>query len=398
MNSAEITRADQAKTSFISEISHDLRTPMCAIIGFAEIAGSQPNNPEKTKECLEKIKTVSGHMMSLINEVLDISRIESGKIILRRRNVSISEMLEEILTVIKPQAAAGGLDFTLIKGQICPDEVITDSVRLKQICLNLLSNAVKYTPRGGKVEFFFSAEPAENTKAELHIKVRDNGIGMSTDFLKKLFMPFEREQRSDATGIQGTGLGMAITKKLVDLMHGNIMVESRPYSGTCFTLIIPADLPENSSAEASSELQSETTDNVTKDLSHMRILLAEDNELNREIATELIGASGAHIETAKNGKEAVELFNSSEPFCYDIILMDIQMPVMNGLEAARTIRSLKRADAAEIPILAMSANAFTEDIKRSLAAGMNAHLSKPLDIDRLFAAMELLRRKGPMTL
>lgn len=522
----EAILASRAKTSFLSEMSHDIRTPMGAIIGLTEIALSQPDTPLKTRECLGKIKIASGHMMSLLNEVLDISRIESGKILIQPEETSVADLLHEILIVAKPQADAGNLQFHLEMGQVVRERIMADSVRLKQICLNLISNAVKYTPAGGNVDLFFAIEPLEETdRVKLHLEVKDTGIGMSRDFLQRIFIPFEREQKSTVNKIQGTGLGMAITKNLVDLMHGDIQVESEVNKGSRFILEIPFEAAEeensflealqgkrillldsdekqtaqirqmlcelgvaadcagsaqavvdflNDAALAGNEylafltveripevemmvflpeirqrmgsdfpilmlsesdwsqteymltragvdsfiplplfksrladglaactsegqgLHRQEDDALRLDFSHKRILLAEDNELNREIALELLGPSGAEIETAENGQEAVDRFQASTPYYYDMILMDIQMPVMNGLEASRTIRSLQRDDAQQVPILAMTANAFVEDVQNALDAGMDAHIAKPLDLDRLFSTMEFfLRRKEP---
>lgn len=512
--------ASQAKTSFLSEMSHDIRTPMGAIIGLTEIALSQENAPPKIRECLEKTKVASGHMMSLLNEVLDMSRIESGKIMIQPEETSVADLLHEILVVVKPQAQSANLTFHLEMNHVESEKIIADAVRLKQICLNLLSNAVKYTPAGGQIDFIFSILP-EDTKGQVRLfaKVKDNGIGMSKEFLEKVFTPFEREESSTVNKIQGTGLGMAITQNLVNLMKGSIHVESKLGKGSCFSLSIPfeaveeeemlyvnslsgkhvllldcnekqsltvkqmleslhmsADIARNASeavtlindsvfsdseyfafltAEKIPDVEMMTflpeirrrmgssfpiiilSDNdfsqieymftragadafiplplfknslasglyaYTKegrqkqnkgdgkaawDFSKKRILLVDDIEINREIALELLSDSGVTIETAENGKMAVDLFGQSAPFYYDMILMDIQMPVMNGLDAAREIRKLQREDAQIVPIIAMTANAFVEDVQNSLEAGMNAHISKPLDMEQVFSTMNI---------
>ncbi len=518
--------ANKAKTSFLSEMSHDIRTPMGAIIGMTDIALMQPDIPVRVSECLGKIKVASGHMMSLLNEVLDMSRIESGRILIQEEDVDLADLLHEILTVTRPQADAGQLHFSLKLGQIAEERLRADSVRLKQIFLNLLSNAVKFTPPGGEVELSMEILPAEIPGSVfMKARVRDTGIGMSSEFLGKVFVAFEREEKSTVNKIQGTGLGMAITKNLVELMGGTIAVESKPRAGTCFTLEIPfqackdeeslhiralrgrrvllldadaarakmtADMLDqlemktdlaSTAAEAvelindmsfsddeyfalltaekipdvemllflpqirqrmgihfpilllsendwvqmeyvytragidgfiplplfrtrlSAQLYAFTPEarlaHEASGQSHWnfqgkRILLAEDNEINREIALELLGMANLQIDTVENGRMAVERFRQTSPDYYDMILMDIQMPVMNGLEATRAIRNLNCADAQDIPIVAMTANAFVEDVKNSLDAGMNAHIAKPLDMEQVYSTLELFlgRKKG----
>ncbi len=517
----EALMASQAKTSFLSEMSHDIRTPMGAIIGLTEIALSQQGIPSRVQECLAKIKVASGHMMSLLNEVLDMSRIESGKVIIQPAPVSVADLLHEVLIVVRPQADAGQLQFRLDMGPVEQERVLADGVRVRQICLNLLSNAVKYTPAGGEVEFYFSVLPDSRPGwVRMTIQVTDTGIGMSRDFLNRVFTPFEREEKSTVNKIQGTGLGMAITKNLVEQMGGLIHVESKPEEGSCFMVQIPFEAVEEEESQAAREalqgrrvlllesdlkhgelvrkmlgalgmevdwaqdadnavlrlndadlsgvtyvafLTAETLPGVEMmaflpelrkriggqfpilllsendwsqieymftqagvdgfiplplfrsrlaagleayahggrldsgweapstprwDLSRKRLLLVEDNELNREIALELLGGSGAAIETAVNGRQALERFQAAEPFYYDMVLMDIQMPVMNGLDATRAIRALPRDDAAWVPIIAMTANAFVEDVQNSLEAGMDAHISKPLDMEKVFSTIE----------
>lgn len=514
----EAVMANQAKTSFLSEMSHDIRTPMGAIIGMTDIALMQEDIPARVKECLNKIKVASGHMMSLLNEVLDMSRIESGRILLQEEDVDLADLLHEVLTVIRPQADVGKLHFSLKLGQMAEERLRGDSVRLKQICINLLSNAVKFTPEGGEVEMSLETVPTgEPNQVLLRIQVRDNGIGMSEEFLHRVFVAFEREEKSTTNKIQGTGLGMAITKNLVELMGGTITVESRLQEGSRFFVEIPftasPDQEERhmqalsgrrvllfddqkkeaeqtcamldrlgvsvdvaASADAAVDLINEMafsdeeyfalltaekvknvelllflpqirqrmgadfpilllsdsdwsqmeyvytragvdafiplplfrtrlsaglyafTDDAKQNLSEMdgqqwnfhgkRILLAEDNEINREIALELLGMANLQIETVENGREAVERFAATSPDYYDMILMDIQMPVMNGLDATRAIRALDCSDAQDIPIIAMTANAFVEDVKNSLDAGMNAHLAKPLDMNQVYSTLD----------
>ncbi|MCM1119404.1 MAG: response regulator [bacterium] len=521
----EALMASRAKTSFLSEMSHDIRTPMGAIIGMTDIALMQEEIPGKVKECLSKIKTASGHMMSLLNEVLDMSRIESGKILLQPEPVDIADLLHEILIVAKPQADAGKLHFRFEMGRMDQERIMVDGVRLKQICINILSNAIKFTPAGGHVDMYLDVADTEKPEQVLMtLRIHDTGMGMSPEFMKKLFTPFEREEKSTVNKIQGTGLGMAITKNLVELMGGMIRVESVPKEGTCFTLEIPFQAAENNldaykkalagkrvlvltaGAEQGSHIQTilkkldmegelatdamdvvsclnealledreyyafltvdrvpgmdlmqflpdvrkrmgvdfpilmlsesdwgqveylytrsgvddfipmplfasrlcaalyaftregklekEQGDSTLKyDFGNKRLLLVEDNEINREIEQEILGMSGIQITVAEDGQQAVDRFRESTPFYYDMILMDIQMPVMNGLDATRTIRDMDREDAQEIPIIAMTANAFVEDVKNSLDAGMNAHLPKPFDIEQVFSTMGMFLERG----
>ncbi len=512
--------ANQAKSSFLSEMSHDIRTPMGAIIGMTEIALLQDGVPTRVLECLNKIKTASGHMMSLLNKVLDMSRIESGKIILQEEDADVADLLHEILTVVKPQADAGKLNFILNLGEVCCESLQADTVRLKQVCLNLLSNAIKFTPAGGTVELGLEITRLPSSGRVLfRITVRDTGIGMSEEFIHRVFVPFEREEKSTVNKIQGTGLGMAITKNLVDLMGGTITLSSRPGQGTCFQVGIPflpgsdhlaacrtaldgkhillydddagrgertvsilrslgmqpdlatssleaveyindmAFSPEEyfafltvekvsdvdillflpqirqrmgsafpiillsendwsqieyvytragadafiplplfttrlatglfSFTDQFRERQQEEAEHAAHNFHGKRILLAEDNEINREIAVELLGMANLRIDTVVNGQEAVERYSRTAPDHYDLILMDIQMPVMNGLDAARAIRKLDFADSRDIPIVAMTANAFVEDIRNSMAAGMNAHIAKPLDMEQMYSTLEM---------
>ena len=521
----EAEMASQAKTSFLSEMSHDIRTPMGAIIGMTDIALMQKEMPGKVRECLDKIKTASGHMMSLLNEVLDMSRIESGKILLQPEPADIADLLHEILIVARPQADAGKLHFRLEMGSMDQERILVDGVRWKQICINLLSNAIKFTPAGGEVELYLDmADLGQENRVLMTLRVRDTGMGMSLEFMRKLFTPFEREEKSTVNKIQGTGLGMAITKNLVELMGGTIQVDSTPGEGTCFTLEIPFDVAENvqdtyrkalagrrvlalvpdggqgrqiksmldkldmegdlatdalgvvsclneallkgeeyyafltadrvpgldvmpilpdvrrrmgaqfpilllsesdwnqveylytrcgvddfiplplflsrlsGSLYAFTEegkREKEQTDTGSQwNFSSKRLLLVEDNEINREIEQEILHLCGIQITIAEDGQQAVDRFRESPLFFYDIILMDIQMPVMNGLEASRAIRDMNREDAQSVPIVAMTANAFVEDVKNSLDAGMNAHLPKPFDIEQVFSTMGMFLERG----
>ena len=514
----EARSASRAKTRFLAEMSHDIRTPMNAIVGMTDIALAEKEMSERVRHCLEKIHETSDYMMSLFSDVLDISRIESGRIMLCKKPVDIADIIHEILVVAAPQAQARNLNFRFHMGDMEQECVMADGARLKQVFLNLISNAIKYTDEGS-VDFFLSVEADRGEHVRLKACVRDTGIGIAPEFIVHIFEVFEREQSAMISKRQGTGLGMAITKKLLDMMHGHIELESEQGKGTAVRLEIPlvavaqdedmyrsalcgrrvlfltgdekqaravgsmlerigmsmdwaatgedavdyinecswndteyfalltveqvpeleimlflpqvrsrmgSDFPMLMLAESDwsqteymltrsglsgfvplplfrSKLyqalyeytgegrqqtnRAEVHESVF-DFRGRRLLLVEDNELNREIAVALLESTNAEIVTAENGQEAVELFDRSEPAYYDLILMDIQMPVMNGLEATRTIRGLNRVDAGSIPIIAMTANAFAEDVQNSLDAGMNAHISKPMDRNRVCSCIQ----------
>lgn len=514
----EARSASRAKTRFLAEMSHDIRTPMNAIVGMTDIALAEKEMSERVRHCLEKIHETSDYMMSLFSDVLDISRIESGRIMLCKKPVDIADIIHEILVVAAPQAQARNLNFRFHMGDMEQECVMADGARLKQVFLNLISNAIKYTDEGS-VDFFLSVEADRGEHVRLKACVRDTGIGIAPEFIEHIFEVFEREQSAMISKRQGTGLGMAITKKLLDMMHGHIELESEQGKGTAVRLEIPlvavaqdedmyrsalcgrrvlfltgdekqaravgsmlerigmsmdwAATGEDAvdyinecswndteyfallTVEQVPELEimlflpqvrsrmgsdspmlmlaesdwSQTEYMLTRsglsgfvplplfrsklyqalyeytgegrqqtnraevhesvfDFRGRRLLLVEDNELNREIAVALLESTNAEIVTAENGQEAVELFDRSEPAYYDLILMDIQMPVMNGLEATRTIRGLNRVDAGSIPIIAMTANAFAEDVQNSLDAGMNAHISKPMDRNRVCSCIQ----------
>lgn len=515
--------ASQAKTHFLSEMSHDIRTPMNAIIGMTDIALKHYTDSARVQDCLGKIQTASGHLMELINEVLDMSRIESGKIVLNEEHFQLADQIHEILVIIRPQIAAKKQSFHLQLGSICHENLVGDPTRIRQIFLNLLSNAIKYTPEGGKIQMALTQKLLPASRVLLTLKVKDDGIGMTEEFLQKIFQPFEREASSTISRIEGTGLGMTITKKLIEMMCGTIAVTSKPNMGSEFTVTLPlpyfeadtsflpallgkhvlvllggdngllslpplldelgitydiamdgnkavdaindadisgkeyfalltADhlpdidisqlLPEIRARKGKdfpifmlsennwSELEYLMTqigvssfiplplfksrlaealyqftrkngngpDDAPKaeitDYSSNRLLLVEDNMLNLEIAKEILSMTNIQIDTATNGEEAVSAFCGKPPFYYDLILMDIKMPVMDGLEATRHIRAFPRADAARVPIVAMTANAFEEDRQISLNAGMNAHITKPLDVEQVLACLNRLKQEN----
>ncbi|WP_255467245.1 ATP-binding response regulator [Raoultibacter phocaeensis] len=386
--------ANKAKSDFLSNMSHEIRTPMNAIIGMAQIARKNLGDDQKVKESLDKIDLASDHLLTIINDVLDISKIESGKMILANEVFSLSDVIDRVVAGIKGQCEARGQTLSVKRHGIDADAFMGDQVRLRQMLLNLLVNASKYTPEGGHIRFEVSEKPS-NVKRYMHVTftVADDGIGMSGEYLEHLFEPFVMEGRST---VQGTGLGMPIVKNIVTMLNGDIHVESELDKGTTFTVsltltratedekgLLVTDAPASKIPPAGRSAES----GDSARFSGLRVLLAEDNELNAEIAKELLSDAGLEVDWAENGEQACILFEQSEPGAYDVVLMDIQMPIMNGYEAARTIRSLDRGDAASVPIIAMSANAFMEDIQESLRCGMNAHLSKPIDMGQVLATI-----------
>ena len=517
--------ANESKSVFLSNMSHDIRTPMNAIVGFSTLLQRDAEDPEKVREYTKKITASSQHLLGLINDVLDMSKIESGKTTLNISEISLAEIIDELAAIVQPQAKAKGQQFQISVHGVSDERVLGDGLRINQILINILSNAVKYTPEGGRIEMTVS-QLAQNTKyyARYRFVVRDNGIGMSQEYLETIFQPFSRESTSKTAGIQGTGLGMAITKNLVDLMGGTIQVESAVNQGSTFTLdlelrikeqdvdpdfwkkhgvanllvvddeemictgvkdamadtgvnvsyalggqaavqmtrkaeeegrgfdlvLIDWQMPDISGIETARQIRKIVPSHVpimiltAYDLDHIEktgleagidgflqkpfflgsfkdmlddlkkgegkpvpeawigddilagktILAAEDNELNAEILLELLKMTGARCELAKNGREAVEMFERSSPDQFDIILMDVQMPVMDGYEATKVIRGCAHPRAKTVPIIAMTANAFVEDIKQALDSGMNEHVSKPVDMERLKQAVRSVLEPG----
>ena len=508
--------ANESKSVFLSNMSHDIRTPMNAIVGFSALMQRDANNPDKVREYTRKIASSSQHLLGLINDVLDMSKIESGKTTLNISEISLAQLVEELMSMMQPQAKAKHQDFKIYVRDICNEEVLGDRLRINQILINIISNALKYTPENGKVEMTVMQLPQRAKNFGLfRFIISDNGIGMSKEYLETIFQPFSRETTKKTLGIQGTGLGMAITKNLVDLMGGTIEVKSELDKGSVFTLdlelriregeidpefwqkhgltrllvvddeedickgiryamadtgvqieyapgglpavamaqkaqdegngynlmlidwqmpdingietarrirkIVPSDVPimilsaydlseveeegieagidgfmpkpfflsnfrnlvDNLKTHHNTKEESEEQDDV---LSGKRILAAEDIDLNVEILMELLKMAGAECEWAKDGREAVEKFEQSVPGYYDLILMDVQMPVMNGYDATKAIRQSGHSQAETVPIIAMTANAFSEDVKDALDAGMNAHVAKPIDMEQLKAA------------
>ncbi len=384
-------QASLAKSEFLSRMSHEIRTPMNGIIGMTEIARRNSQDPEKVDDCLKKVSLSSKHLMSLINDVLDMSKIESGKIQLKNELFDLRLFLENIENIYSVQAEEKEIGFEIsLSGRI--DELIEgDSLRLNQILTNLLSNAFKFTPKGGKVILKVCELKHEENSVLLRFSVKDTGIGIKEENLGKIFEAFEQENSEITHKYGGTGLGLSIVRRFSELMGGSVNVHSEYGKGSEFEVELPFTVTENSrmidwKGERSSEKR--VIENKTYNFNGKHILLAEDNELNREIAVELLGSvTGAIIDEAEDGEKAASLFAKSSINYYDLILMDIQMPHMNGFDATKKIRAMDRPDAATVPIFAMTANAFAEDAEKSRQAGMNAHLSKPLEISAVLAAM-----------
>ena len=390
----EVTeKANKAKTDFLSNMSHDIRTPMNAIIGITTLMKNELHEPEKLAEHLGKLETSGQLLLGIINDILDMSRIESGKTTLNVEKMNLPRQISQLDSVIRQQAGQRRQIFT-VETHVQHENVLGDPNRLKQVLMNILSNAVKYTPNGGHIRL----EIDELTHTEHYTKyrfvVQDNGIGMSEEFQKTLFEPFTREEKSGTNKVQGTGLGMAITKSIVDLMGGTIHVESTTGKGTQFEVVLefPIDAEADTVQQAQALPEEEET---TSPLSGMKFLCAEDNAINAEILQMLLETKGASCTICSNGQEIVDAFAGVKPGDYDMILMDIQMPVMDGLEAARRIRSSENPLGRVIPILAMTANAFLEDMQKSKEAGMDEHLSKPVDIDALEQTVKRFRVTPP---
>ncbi|MCI8543832.1 MAG: PAS domain-containing protein [Lachnospiraceae bacterium] len=376
-------RASRAKTTFLNNMSHDIRTPMNAIIGFTKLASAHLGNQQLVQNYLEKITASSSHLLSLINDVLDMSRIESGKVVIEEKPCNLPQILLNLQSMIQADLKSKELHFHLDDSSLIHPYIICDQLRLNQVLLNVLSNALKFTPPGGSISVSATEHPGEGPDSAVYeFCIRDTGIGMVPEFIEHIFEPFERERTSTVSGIQGTGLGMSITKNLTELMKGRITVESKKDCGSTFTFTFPFRLSQNVDSQSLPEASA-----AAKHLSGSRLLLAEDNELNQEIAVTILEDAGCIVDVASNGAEAVEKVRLSRENPYDLILMDIQMPVMDGIEATKTIRAMDDLSLASLPIVAMTANAFEEDRQLVLSAGMNAHLGKPIDIDKLFSTL-----------
>ena len=381
-------QASEAKTQFLSSMSHDIRTPLNAVLGMTELAQKRVDDPAYVTDCLNKISVSGAHLLTLINDILEISRVESGKTVLNPAPFPVEEMIDGLESIIRSQAASRGVTFEVDIGPLLQPWLVGDKLRLSQIYLNLLTNAVKYTNAGGTVRLTVREEPAEaGDRADLVCIVSDNGIGMSEEFQKTMYDSFSRAQDSRIDRIQGTGLGLAIVRRMVELMDGTILCASAPGEGTVFTVRIslptaqeqPRMLPEGPEA--------------ANDLKGLRVLIAEDNDLNWEILSAMLTDQGLRCERAENGQLCVDKLESAPPDSYDLVLMDIQMPVLNGRDASRKLRQSAREDLHRIPIAAMTADAFAEDVQACLDAGMNAHLAKPVELEKVLMTIRRLCKR-----
>ncbi len=381
--------ANTAKTEFLQRMSHDIRTPINGILGMVQVAECCPDDLERQKECMSKIKSSSSLLLGLINEVLDMSKLESGEILLDEQPVNLNELIEELNGIIAHQAKVRDVAVVSKSVGIEHPWVLASVSHLQRLLMNILSNAVKYNKDGGSVELTFEEVSFDGTRATYRFTCADTGIGMSEEFQKRLFDPFAQEQQNGASA-GGTGLGMPIAKSLVEVMGGSLTFESELGVGTTYVITLPFEVCEAPTPELpeGSALGGEVS------LKGMRVLLVEDNDLNAEIAEFLLTDVGVQVTRVVNGREAVNLFRDSEPGTFDVVLMDLMMPVMDGYEATRRIRALDHPDAANVPIVAMTANAFAEDRRRAREAGMVAHMAKPFEVDRLTNLLARLRSDG----
>ena len=374
--------ASAAKTKFLFNMSHDIRTPMNAIIGFTDMAKKYRKDDEKLEECLDKVRVSGQHLLNLINDVLDMSRIENGKIDIEETEGSVSEIVDNLALIVDQSAKDKNITLITDCSGVADNLVYVDTLHLNRILLNIIGNAVKYTNDGGRIDFTARQLTADDTANKYEFVVRDNGIGMSEEYLGKIFEAFSREKSSTVSGIQGTGLGMAITKRLVELMKGDIAIVSSLGEGT--TVTVTVTLRKSVKYEHKKVEEEEKIDCAS--ISGKRVLLVEDNELNREIAKDILEDEELIVEEAEDGNIAVDMVKSHAPDYYGLVLMDIQMPTMNGYEATRAIRQMPGYG--DLPIVAMTANAFEEDRRNAFNAGMNDHLAKPIEIPKLFEVLE----------
>ncbi len=383
MAKSEAEVANKSKSTFLFNMSHDIRTPMNAVMGYTSVARKHIDDQSKVEDCLEKIDISSRHLLKLINDVLDMSRIETGNVVIDEKPVNILQRSNEIITMCHELAYEKKirLDTHVINAQ---DTILmADELHLNQIMMNVLANAIKYTNEGGLVSFKIKQKPRDNVNIAKYVfEIEDTGIGMSKEFLAHIFDAFSRERNSTVSGIEGTGLGMSIVKKLTEYLNGNIQISSELGKGTKVTIELPFKIVNHIE-----EIKKDDTKSLKTDLKSKRVLLVEDNEMNREIACEMLEDEGILVEAAEDGDIAVEMVSRSRSGYYDFVLMDVQMPRMNGYEATRAIRSLSDRELADIPIIAMTANAFAEDKKKAAEAGMNEHLAKPVRIDELMTVL-----------
>ena len=382
--------SNRAKTTFLFNMSHDIRTPMNAILGYTDIAIKHRDNQERVNDSLEKIKSAGGHLLNLINDILEMSRIESDRLEVTNEPMDIRRLIEGVDHMSRSLAISKSIDFQTEVGNITDSYLYIDELHANEVLINLTSNAIKYTPAGGKVRFKVNQiSPATDGKAVFRFDVEDNGIGMSEEFQQHLFEAFSRERTSTVSQQEGAGLGLAIVKRIVDLTGGTVSVKSNIGKGSIFTVEIPLEVvKEDAISKISEDNKPVNILDEKFSLENKKVLLVEDNEMNREIATEILEDAGLIVDATEDGAFAVKAVEEKGTDYYDFILMDIQMPVMNGYEATKAIRALPDGD--KMTIIALSANAFEEDVKKSIASGMNAHVAKPIDVKVLFETIQKL--------
>ncbi len=390
----QANHANEAKNAFLSNMSHDIRTPMNAIIGYTEIAQVHIDDGAKVKDCLEKIMTASQHLLDLLNNILDMSRIESGRARLMEDEYRISELMHDIWSIEENKIQKKRLNFQIDMSELRDDAVYCDKMRMRQMFLNFVSNAVKYTPVGGDIKVTIRQRKSILPGySRYEVRIKDTGIGMSPQFVDKIFVPFERERSSTESGIEGTGLGMSVAKSIIDMIGGTVRVKSEEGVGTEFIVVFDLKLNQGKGSRSSFGASADSIESSVKPF-HNRfenggsILLVEDNQLNREIAREILEEAGFTVSEVEDGDLAVEKIMASKSGDFDLILMDIQMPTMNGYEATKEIRRLKDEELSTIPIVAMTANAFEEDRQRAKECGMNGFITKPVVIDKLLSELE----------
>ena len=388
---AQAEEVSQSKTTFLSRMSHEIRTPMNGIIGMLTLAEGKLAPEAPAMQYLTRADELSDHLLALINDILDMSRIEAGKVELEKKPFSLKKLGDKLYDMFARTLEARGIHYAVNFEEMTVDRVVGDELRISQVIINFLSNAVKFTSEG-EIIVTFRQMMRQAKSVDLMIRVHDTGIGMSPEFINHIFRPFEQESMETSKKYGGTGLGMAITDQLVKLMGGEIVVESLKGKGSDFTVFIQLPISEESSITETVQTEKRTQD-VEHAFKNRRILLAEDNEINAMIAEEILGGMGAEVEVAENGQKAVDVFATHPAGYYDFILMDVQMPVMDGRTAARLIREMDRADAGRIPIFALSADAFVEDERLSLKSGMNGHFAKPVDFVALQKEIGAFLRK-----
>jgi len=382
----KVRRANSAKSEFLSHMSHDLRTPINGILGMLDIIDKCPDDLQQQRKCLDKIRVSTEHLLSLVNDVLQVSKLESGRPTVVREPFDLRDALENCITILSPQAEKEGIQLVLEEPRLQHNRLIGNPLHLKQILMNIVDNALKYNRPHGSVFIRVKETACQGGTADYQFVIEDTGIGIGEDFQNHIFEPFTQEHQDARTHYSGVGLGMSIVKKLVDQMKGAIEIDSQVGRGSVFQVTLPIQIDGAQNTRPVDEEQ-----NTQSNIAGMRILLVEDNEINCEIMEFMLKEADAKVVTANDGKAAVDAFTAADPGTFDCVLMDLMMPVMSGYEAARVIRGLNRTDAKSVPIIALSANAFEEDVAMAKAAGMNEHLAKPVDIKKMFQVMSRLK-------